>query len=102
MIVLVEVLSIVFFGLISPSPFGLLMAVVVSIGALSLLIQRLPIRKMSTLFYLVPISALFLIICLNGDMSIIQAVGIILVSLSIFLVALFDQKTTVTSQGNKE
>lgn len=157
---LVGVLSIVFFGLTSPSPFGLLMAVLgllgvacgsiyqkyfchgmnlfsggliqslsscllcgliwlvypkhfvewtnsfvfallwmaimVSIGVLSLLyllIQRLPISKVSTLFYLVPISALvFSVIFLNGSVSIFQGVGIVLVSLSIFLVAMFDQK----------
>lgn len=72
------------------------MAVVVSIGALSLLyvlIRQLPISQVSTLFYLVPISALFLsLLFLNGTVSAFQGVGILLVSLSIFLVVYFEQK----------
>lgn len=76
------------------------MAIVVSIGALSLLyvlIRNLPISKVSTLFYLVPISALFLsLLFLDGTVSVFQGVGIVLVSLSIFLVVSFDQSTKKT------
>lgn len=81
--------------------FGLVwMAIVVSIGALTLLyllIRNLSISKVSTLFYLMPISALFQsMLFLDGDISLFQGVGIVLVSLSIFMVAFFDQeKSTV-------
>lgn len=72
------------------------MAIGVSVGAFSLLyllIQQLPISKISTLFYLVPISALFLsVMFLDGNITLFQSVGIVLVSVSIFLVTLFDQR----------
>ncbi len=78
------------------------MAIVVSIGALSLLyvlIRYLPISKVSLLFYLVPISALFLsFLFLDGDISMVQGVGIVLVSLSIFMVTLVDQRNQTKLQ----
>lgn len=78
------------------------MAVVVSIGALSLLyvlIRHLPISKVSTLFYLVPISALLLsYLFLEGDITLVQSIGIVLVSLSIFLVTLFDKAKVLLTE----
>src|SRR5699024_2821744 len=77
------------------------MAIAVSIGGVTLLyvlIRQLSISKVSTLFYLIPIAALILsLIFLEGHIYKVQAIGIVLVSLSIFLVAHFDQRTTVSS-----
>lgn len=82
--------------------FGLLwMAITVSIGAMMLfylLIRKLSISKVSSLFYLMPISTLFQsILFLDGSISAFQGVGIILVSLSIFLVVYFEQKGKIKS-----
>ena len=77
------------------------MAIAVSIVGVTLLyvlIRQLSISKVSTLFYLIPIAALILsLIFLEGHIYKVQAIGIVLVSLSIFLVAHFDQRTTVSS-----
>lgn len=77
------------------------MAIAVSIGGVTLLyvlIRQFSISKVSTLFYLIPIAALILsLIFLEGHIYKVQAIGIVLVSLSIFLVAYFDQRTTVSS-----
>lgn len=72
------------------------MAIAISIGAISvlyLLIRNLPISKVSTLFYLVPISALCLqYIFLDGTINLFQSVGIILVSISVFIVSMLGQR----------
>ena len=75
------------------------MAIAVSIGGVTLLyvlIRQLSISKVSTLFYLIPIAALVLsLIFLEGDIYKVQVIGIVLVSVAIFLVAHFDQRTAI-------
>lgn len=82
------------------------MAIGVSIGGVTLLyvlIRQLSISKVSTLFYLIPIAALVLsLIFLEGHIYKVEAIGIVLVSVSIFLVAHFDQRAVIASaQGAK-
>ncbi|PNK60449.1 DMT family transporter [Psychrobacter sp. FDAARGOS_221] len=73
------------------------MAIAVSIGGVNMLyilIRQLSISKVSTLFYLIPIAALVLsLIFLEGHIYKVQGIGIILISLSIYLVARYDQRS---------
>ena len=66
------------------------MAVVVSIGALSilyLLIRALPISEVSSLFYLMPVSAVLLsALVFDQSISMFEGIGIMITALAVFLV----------------